>query len=186
MCPLALKITHGPCGTLAPVTSTWTEDELTHARRAVALAAEAVDAGDHAFGSLLIGPDGDVLAEDRNRVVTTDDATAHPEIALARWAAAHLEPDVRAATTMVTSGEHCAMCAAAHAWVGLGPILLVSTSAQLGRWQAEDGAGSSPLAPLSITDVAPGVVVRGPVPELEAEIRALHRRAATAATTGTE
>lgn len=160
------------------MTTTWTEDELTHARRAVALAAQAVDAGDHAFGSLLIGPDGDVLAEDRNRVVSTGDATAHPEIALARWAAAHLAKEVRAATTMVTSGEHCVMCAAAHAWVGLGPVLVVSTGAQLGRWQAEDGVAPAPLAPLSITDVAPGVAVRGPVPELEAEIRALHRRAA--------
>lgn len=152
--------------------------ELAHARRAVALATQAVDAGDEPFGSLLVGPDGTVLAEDRNRVHTDGDATAHPEIALARWAASNLDATTRAATMMVTSGEHCPMCAAAHAWVGLGPVLVVATGAQLGQWQHADGLAPSPVAPLAITDVAPGVVVRGPVAALEAEIRALHARSA--------
>ncbi len=158
-----------------------TTAELDHARRAVALAADAVDAGDEAFGSLLVGPDGTVLAEDRNRVHTAGDATAHPEIALARWAAANLDAATRAATTMVTSGEHCPMCSAAHAWVGLGPVLVVATGAQLGQWQREDGLDPSPVTALGIADVAPGVTVRGPVAELEADVRALHARVAGAA-----
>ena len=159
--------------------STFSADEVAHLRRVVDLAAEAVASGDDAFGSLLVGDDGSVLTEDRNRVVTSADPTAHPEIALARWAAANLNPDERAATTMVTSGEHCPMCAAAHAWVGLGPVLLVHTGAQFARWQAEFGAPASPVAPLAINDVAPDIVVRGPVAELEEQMRDLHRRVAT-------
>ena len=38
-----------------------------HLRRCVELAAEAVDAGDFPFGSVLVAADGRVLAEDRNR-----------------------------------------------------------------------------------------------------------------------
>ena len=49
------------------------------------------------YGSLLVGPAGDVLAEDRNTVVTERDITAHPELKLARWAARELEPGVGAA-----------------------------------------------------------------------------------------
>ena len=57
---------------------------IDYLRRCIELAAEAVDAGDHPFGSVLAGPDDAVLAENRNRKVTAADPTAHPEFALAR------------------------------------------------------------------------------------------------------
>jgi hypothetical protein len=47
-----------------------TEADLPHLRRCVELAAEAVEAGDFPFGSVLIAADGTVLAEDRNQEVT--------------------------------------------------------------------------------------------------------------------
>ena len=97
-------------------------EDLPHLRRCVELAAEAVDAGDHPFGSVLVAADGRVLAEDRNRENTMGDATRHPEFELARWAAASMTAADRAGATVFTSGEHCPMCAAAHAWVGLGRI----------------------------------------------------------------
>ena len=49
--------------------------DLTHLRRCVELAAEAVAAGDFPFGSVLVAADGRVLAEDRNRENTMGDAT---------------------------------------------------------------------------------------------------------------
>src|SRR4051812_49661008 len=107
------------------------ETDLRHLRRCVELAAEAVEAGDEPFGSVLVGGDGTVLAEDRNRERSTGDAIRHPEIELARWAAANLAADDRAAATVYTSGEHCAMCAAAHGWVGLGRIVYATSGAQL-------------------------------------------------------
>ncbi|ANB04798.1 cytidine deaminase [Streptomyces ambofaciens] len=149
--------------------------ELPHLRRCVELAAEALEAGDEPFGSVLVGADGAVLAEDHNRVASGD-RTRHPEFELARWSAAHLTPAERAAATVYTSGEHCPMCAAAHAWVGLGRIVYVASSQQLGGWLAEFGAAAPPVRPLPVHEVAPGVVVEGPVPELCDEIRALHRR----------
>lgn len=98
-----------------------TENERAYLRRCLDLAREALEAGDQPFGSVLVGADGRILAEDRNRT-SSGDSTRHPEFELARWAANNLSPEERAAATVYTSGEHCPMCAAAHAWVGLGPI----------------------------------------------------------------
>ena len=72
-------------------------EDLPHLRRCVELAAEAVDAGDFPFGSVLVAADGRVLAEDRNRENTMGDATRHPEFELARWAAANMTAADRAA-----------------------------------------------------------------------------------------
>ncbi|MFJ4468253.1 nucleoside deaminase [Streptomyces sp. NPDC089424] len=151
------------------------EAELPHLRRCVELAGQALDAGDEPFGSVLVDGDGAVLAEDRNRVASGD-RTRHPEFALARWAAEHLPPERRATATVYTSGEHCPMCAAAHAWVGLGRIVYVASSQQLVSWLAELGVPAPPVRTLPVNEVAPGVTVEGPVPELTDEIRELHHR----------
>ncbi|MEU1708814.1 nucleoside deaminase [Streptomyces sp. NPDC005706] len=151
------------------------DSELRHLRRCVELAREALQCGDEPFGSVLVAADGTVLAEDHNRVASGD-RTRHPEFELARWSAAHLSPGERAAATVYTSGEHCPMCAAAHAWVGLGRIVYVASSEQLGSWLTELGVPAPPVRPLPVHEVAPGVAVEGPVSELSDEVRELHRR----------
>lgn len=151
------------------------DTDLAHLRRCVALARAALDAGDEPFGSVLVDAEGRVRFEDSNHVAGGD-ATRHPEFAIARWAAQHMDPAERAAATVYTSGEHCPMCAAAHAWVGLGRIVYASSSAQLASWLAELGAPPAPVRPLPITDVAPGVPVEGPVAGLDEEVHELHRR----------
>ena len=107
--------------------------------------------------------------------VLTDVDRAHLVrcVELARWAAAHLTPEQRSGATVYTSGEHCAMCAAAHGWVGLGRIVYASSSAQLLRWLSEAGAAPPPVRPLPVQEVAPGVVVQGPVDDLAEQVRAL-------------
>ncbi|MEV0618229.1 nucleoside deaminase [Nonomuraea sp. NPDC050404] len=151
------------------------KSDLVHLRRCVELARQALDAGDEPFGSVLVSADGTVLAEDHNRVAGGD-RTQHPEFALARWSAAHLTPAERAAATVYTSGEHCPMCAAAHAWAGLGRIVYATSSGQLASWLTELGVPTPPVRTLPINEIAPGLTVEGPVPELAGEVRALHRR----------
>lgn len=151
------------------------ETDLGHLRRCLALAADGIDAGDEPFGSVLVGADGAVLFEDRNRVAGGDQ-TRHPEFEIARWAGEHLAPEERAAATVYTSGEHCPMCSAAHAWVGLGRIVYAASTEQLVAWLAELGVPAGPVLPLAIGDVAPGVPVDGPAPELTDDVRALHAR----------
>ncbi len=149
--------------------------DLRHLERCVRLAADGLDAGDEPFGSVLVSAAGEVLFEDHNRVAGGDH-TRHPEFAIARWAAANLTPDERAAATVYTSGEHCPMCAAAHGWVGLGRIVFASSSAQLTEWLRELGVPPPPVRPLPIRDVVPEAVVDGPIPELSLRVRALHER----------
>ena len=145
-----------------------TPDDLAHLQRCVELAKEAAERGDHPFGSVLVSNDGRVLAERSNRVVTSGDVTAHPELHLAQWASVHLTAGERADATMYTSGEHCAMCAAAHVWAGIGRLVYVLSAEQI------RAVSSAPLMiELTATEVIErsnaNVSVSGPSEELSAE-----------------
>ncbi|MDT0332052.1 nucleoside deaminase [Nocardiopsis lambiniae] len=152
------------------------ENDPRYLRRAVELAAEALAVGDEPFGSVLVTADGEVLFEDHDRV-SDGDGTRHPELAIARWASAHLPPEERAAATVYTSGEHCPMYAAAHGWAGLGRIVYASSSAQLTEWLRAWGVPPGPVRSLPINDIVPDVPVEGPVPEPAEAVRALQARA---------
>lgn len=153
-----------------------TDTDKIHLQRCVALAAEAVEAGDSPFGSVLVSGSGEVLREDRNRVNSVE-PTYHPELALAQWAAKNMTQAQRSEAVVYTSGEHCAMCSAAHAWAGLGRIVYISSSQQLQQWQQEQGIqADSPINSLSINEVAPDIKAEGPVAGLDEQVKALHQR----------
>ncbi|MCK0174092.1 MULTISPECIES: nucleoside deaminase [Mycobacteriaceae] len=149
------------------------DSDLQHLRRCVELAREALEAGDEPFGSILVDGAGQTLFEDHNRV-SGGDATRHPEFEIARWAAEHLDPAGRRDATVYTSGEHCPMCSAAHAWVGLDRIVYATSSAQLVDWLTEWGAPLPPVTGLPINAVAPDVTADGPAPELAEVMRGLY------------
>lgn len=149
--------------------------DRSHLERCVDLAEKTLSAGNEPFGSMLVSADGETLLEAVNEV-GGGDPTRHPEFAIARWAAENLAPEQRAKATVYTSGEHCPMCSAAHAWAGLGRIVYASSAAQLDAWQREFGAPPLPVALLSIQEVAPHVPVDGPVDDLAQRVRELHRR----------
>lgn len=149
--------------------------DMPYLRRCVELAAQALALGDEPFGSVLVAADGEVLFEDRNRVVSGD-PTCHPEFEVARWAARNITSKDRAKATVYTSGEHCPMCAAAHGWVGLGRIVYVSSSEQLSTWLTDLGVPASPVRPLPIREILPNAVVDGPVSSLSEQVHDLHRR----------
>ncbi len=149
-------------------------EDIRRLGRCVELARAALDAGDEPFGSILVDADGAVLFEDHNHVAGGD-ATAHPELAIAQWAAANLSPAQRARATVYTSGEHCPMCAAAHAWVGLGRIVFAVAGAQLAQWLTDWGAPLPPVATLPITTIAPHLTVDGPAPGYSDEMKTLYQ-----------
>lgn len=157
------------------VSAVLAEQDRRFLRRCVYLAREALEDGDEPFGSILVDAQGEERFSDRNRVAGGDH-TRHPEFEIARWAAANLDPAERAEATVYTSGEHCPMCAAAHAWVGLGRIVYASSTEQLVRWHREWSIPPGPVAPLPINAIAPLVPVAGPDAELSEEIRELHAR----------
>ncbi|MCO6004003.1 nucleoside deaminase [Actinoallomurus purpureus] len=108
-----------------------TPEDERFLRRAVELAAKARASGDAPFGSLLVGPDGDVLAEEHNTVTSDRDISAHPELKLARWAARELDSATAAATTMYTSCQPCTMCSGAIERSGLGRVVFALSNEQL-------------------------------------------------------
>lgn len=117
-------------------------------RRAIELAAKARVGGNPPFGSLLVGPDGAVLVEEHNTVLSDGDISAHPELKLARWAARELDPATAAGTTMYTSCQPCGMCTGAIERSGLGRVVFALSTEQLGT--------------LKPPATGPGVVLEGP------------------------
>ncbi|WP_416873324.1 nucleoside deaminase [Kitasatospora sp. SC0581] len=117
-----------------------TEADEALLRRAIALAAHAVALGDAPYGSLLAGPDGEVLAEAHNTVRRDDDITAHPELKLARWAARELSPGAAARTTMYTSCQPCGMCEGGILRSGIGRVVYALATEQLVELNPDSGA----------------------------------------------
>lgn len=151
------------------------DTDMRHLRRCVELAEMALEGGNPPFGSLLVSAAGEVLYEDHNRT-SGGDATRHPEFEIARWAAMNVPAEERSSCVVYTSGEHCPMCAAAHAMVGLGRIVYASSGEQLRSWRREWGLQKGVVAPLPINAVAPNVPVAGPEPSLTDELRAIFAR----------
>lgn len=82
-------------------------------RRALALAAAAVDTGDVPVGAVVLSPDGGVLGEAANARERDGDPTAHAEILALRAAAARLGTWRLEGCTLVVTLEPCTMCAGA-------------------------------------------------------------------------
>ncbi len=151
-----------------------TNKEKEYLELAVSLAEEALNKGDQPFGSVLVSKEGEILFKDHNRI-STGDNTKHPELHIAQWASVNLSEEERKEAVVYTSGEHCPMCANAHAINGLGKIVYATSSAQFRKWQKEFGVEAGRVRPLRITDIAEDIEVIGPVTEFEDRVKALHR-----------
>ncbi len=119
-------------------------DDEKFLRRAIELAVNARANGEAPFGSLLVGPEGNVLAEDHNTVLSSNDISAHPEFKLAVWAARELDAAAAAGTTMYTSCQPCGMCSGAIDRSGLGRVVFALSSDQLAGLLSR---GVSPAVP---------------------------------------
>ncbi|GAA2491231.1 nucleoside deaminase [Streptomyces thermolineatus] len=85
-------------------------DHLTpHVREAVRLSREHVARGGIPFSGIVVR-DGQVLGTGFNRVREDRDATAHAEVVALRDAARKAGLSGVAGTTLIASGEPCAMC----------------------------------------------------------------------------
>ncbi len=91
-------------------------------QRCYELAEEAVEAGNHPFGALLVHA-AEVVFEARNTVNTANDGTRHAELELVRGAWRTLGPDLLCKTTLYTSTEPCLMCAGAIFWAGIPRVV---------------------------------------------------------------
>lgn len=100
-------------------------------RRAIAVSARSVENGNQPFGAVLADPDGNVLLEAENSVMTGKDPTAHAETNLVRLAIRELSPEQIATATLYTSGEPCAMCSGAMYWGGINRMVYAMSETDL-------------------------------------------------------
>jgi len=98
-------------------------DHELYLRKAIDVAQRSRDDGNHPFGAILVGPDGEVLMEQTNIFGEDGDSTGHAERVLMTRAAVTYEPDFLRGCTMYASAEPCAMCAGATYWTGVGRVV---------------------------------------------------------------
>ena len=98
-----------------------TTDDAHYVRLAIEVARQARAAGNHPFGAVLVGPDGQVLLRAGNE--HNSDRTAHAERVLLSRASRAYDAAFLSRCTMAASAEPCAMCAGAAYWAGIGRVV---------------------------------------------------------------
>ncbi len=107
--------------------------DLKFLRLAIEVAGRARAHGNHPFGAVLVGPQGDLLLEAENTVVTGCDVTGHAETNLVRLASHQFSRVLLAGCTLYTSTEPCAMCAGAIYWSNIGRVVFGLSEVGLAR-----------------------------------------------------
>jgi tRNA(Arg) A34 adenosine deaminase TadA len=98
------------------------EDDNKFLRRAVELAMESISSGGGPFGAV-ITLNGKIISEAYNKVVLSNDPTAHAEVLAIRQAASVLETHNLDKCTLYTSCEPCPMCLGAIYWAGIKKVI---------------------------------------------------------------
>ena len=104
---------------------TLSEEELM--RRAVAISADSMRAGNGGPFGAIIAREGRIIAEGSNRVTSTKDPTAHAEIVAIREACQALEDFNLRGCEIYTSCEPCPMCLGAIYWARLDRVYYANT-----------------------------------------------------------
>ncbi len=92
-------------------------------RLSLEVASRARQHGNHPFGALLVGPEGEILLVAENTVVTRGDITAHAETNLVRLASQQYSPEELAGCTLYASTEPCAMCTGGIFWSNIRRVV---------------------------------------------------------------
>lgn len=98
-------------------------------RMAIELAENNVVQGQGGPFGVVIVKDGMVIARSANRVVPTNDPTAHAEVSAIRLACKELETFSLEGCTIYTSCEPCPMCLGAIYWARIDTIYYGNTKA---------------------------------------------------------
>ena len=107
--------------------------DLSWMRRALALADRAEREDDEIpVGAVLVGADGQLLAEGWNRNITEHDPTSHAEIVAMRQAGLRLGNHRLLGTTLYVTLEPCAMCAMAMVHARVARVVYAASDPKTG------------------------------------------------------
>jgi tRNA(Arg) A34 adenosine deaminase TadA len=121
--------------------------DLTLLTRAVTVARQSREHGNHPFGAVLADSAGQELLTAENTVVTEADATGHAETNLVRLASATYSVDELADMTLYTSTEPCAMCSGAIYWSGIGSVVYALSEEELYAMTGSDANNPTLVMP---------------------------------------
>ena len=97
---------------------------------AIDLALKSVDSGDGGpFGAVIVR-DGKIISQGWNRVVISNDPTAHAEVMAIRAACAAANNFHLPGATLYTSSEPCPMCLSAAYWARIERIVFANSRAE--------------------------------------------------------
>jgi len=143
-----------------------------HLRHANRLARRALAEGRHPFGALLVAADHETVLLEQGNL----DGVNHAEAVLVREAARRYTPELLWHCTLYTTVEPCCMCAGTQYWAHIGRLVYGISERALLALTGDHP--ENPTLDLPCREVfARGqkrIAVIGPVPEVEAEIAALH------------
>ena len=118
---------------MAAEAASFTEADGAWMRQALALADRARDEDDEIpVGALLVGADGQLLAEGWNRNISERDPSAHAEIVAMRRAGQALGNHRLLGSTLYVTLEPCAMCAMAMVHARVARVVYAASDPKTG------------------------------------------------------
>lgn len=150
-------------------------DDKYYMGKAIELAYRAKEKGDNPFGSILVDEDGNILMEDENTQITENDITGHPELKIARRAAAKYDKEFLKKCTMYNSAEPCTMCTGAIYWSGIGRIVFGISKKRLHELNTDsDGSINYSIHEL-LDNSGKSFEVVGPMDDMKDEVERPHK-----------
>jgi tRNA(Arg) A34 adenosine deaminase TadA len=98
------------------------ENDRKFLLKAIDIALKGMKHGGGPFGAI-VARDGEIISESHNKVVITNDPTAHAEVLAIREAASKLKTHDLSDCTLYTSCEPCPMCLGAIYWSGIKAVV---------------------------------------------------------------
>ncbi|KAI9316189.1 CMP/dCMP deaminase, zinc-binding protein [Dichotomocladium elegans] len=148
------------------------EEMLKFLRESIKVAKRAMTLNHHPFGSVLVGPEGEILLSQCNY-----SPVHHAESELARVANTNFTPDYLYRCVLYTSVEPCAMCTGSIYWANIGTIVYAMPESKLHEFTA--GSRENPTLGMPCREVLKHATrkirVIGPFPQLEEEVAEDHR-----------
>lgn len=149
------------------------EQVIHNLRYANQIAMRAQSFGHHPFGATLVAPDHKTILLTQGNVDTVN----HAESVLIRTAATNFGADYLWHTTLYTTVEPCAMCAATQYWGNVGRLVYGLSESRL--LALTGNHPENPTLDLPCREVfrrgQKNISVIGPVAAVEAEIAAVHQ-----------
>jgi tRNA(Arg) A34 adenosine deaminase TadA len=143
-------------------------------RHANQIALDALKSGHHPFGAILVAPDNQTILSEQGNIDTLN----HAESTLIRQAYPNYSPTYLWTCTLYTTVEPCVMCAGTLYWANVGCIVYGVSEVALLRLTGSNE--ENPTMNLPCRNVfehgQKQIRVVGPMPEVEDEILALHRK----------